>query len=222
MQSVTKGLPKSLVPVAGQPFLKYQLAWLAKQGVTGVVLCIGYGGEKIQEYAQDGGQWGLEIHYVNEGTPLRGTAGALRLACDKGYLQEKFLVTYGDSFLPIDFSKVWNYFQDRKESALMTVFKNAGRWGKSNAEFDGEKVVRFDKIHPTPEMAYIDYGLNGLRASTIEQEIPRERPADLADLFQQLSLRNDLAGFEVKTRFYEVGSPQGLQDFETYLATTSL
>jgi NDP-sugar pyrophosphorylase family protein len=221
MQAVTKGLPKSLIPINGQPFLDYQLTWLAKQGIMDVVLCIGYGGDKIQDYAKDGSRWGFSIRYVNEGMPLRGTAGALRLAYDQGHLKDNFLIMYGDSFLPIDFLKVWTYFQNRKESALMTVFKNLGRYDKSNAVFDGDKVIRYDKHHPTPEMTYIDYGLNALRTSIIEKEIPPEQPADLSVLFRELSLRNDLAGLEISSRFYEVGSPKGLKDFETYLTITA-
>jgi MurNAc alpha-1-phosphate uridylyltransferase len=221
MQAITKGLPKSLLPISGRPFLDYQLQWLAKQGIRNVVMCIGYGGDQIQHYAEKGGRWEISIHYVNEGTPLRGTGGALRLAYDQGQLKDTFLNMYGDSFLPIDFSKVWTYFQNRKENALMTVFKNQGRYDKSNAVFDGDQVNLYDKMQPTPEMAYIDYGLNALRARILEKEIPRDRPADLADLFRTLSQRQDLAGFEVKSRFYEVGSPQGLKDFETYLTITA-
>ena len=77
-------LPKTLVPVAGRPFADHQLTWLAEQGVEEVVYCIAYRGDQIREYIGDGSNWGLSVAYVDEGTDLRGTGGALRLAYDEG------------------------------------------------------------------------------------------------------------------------------------------
>jgi NDP-sugar pyrophosphorylase family protein len=221
MQSVSKELPKSLLPVRHRPFLYYQLAWLAKQGIKDVVLCIGHGGDQIQRYAEDGRIWGMMIHYVNEGNQLRGTGGALRLAYEQKILEPDFFVTYGDSFLPIDFNAVSAHFRTRKEPALMVVMKNEGRWDKSNASFDGQKVT-YDKKKATRDMIYIDYGLSILRASLIEKEIPPHDAYDLADLLSRLSKRGKIAGYEVQSRFYEVGSPQGLKDFDDYLSKNSL
>src|SRR5262249_30583852 len=160
--------------------------------------------DQIERFAGDGNAWGLSINYVNEGSPLRGTGGALRLALDQKKLEDTFLATYGDSFLPIDFARVWNYFQTRQESALMAVHKNEGRWGKSNVKFNGQKVLLYDKKNPTREMTYIDYGLSALRASTVERYIAPETPYDLADVFERLSQSQDLAGLEIRTRFYEI------------------
>ena len=42
--------------------------------------------------------------------------------------------------------------------------------------------------------------------------------ADLAPLMNRLSTDGRLRGHEVFQRFYEIGSPQGLDDFEAYLA----
>jgi len=106
MRQIAGNLPKSLIPVLSHPFLHYQLSALAQQGVTDVVLCVGYGAEEIERYAGDGRTWNLTIRYVNEGTRLRGTGGALRLALDRHVLQSSFLVTYGDSFLPASFSRI--------------------------------------------------------------------------------------------------------------------
>ena len=70
------------------------------------MLSIGYRGDMLRDHVGDGGRFGLRVRYVDEGTELRGTAGALRLALDEGALEESFLVTYGDSFLPVDFAAV--------------------------------------------------------------------------------------------------------------------
>src|SRR4029077_3578182 len=83
MKPYTEQIPKSLIPVAGKPFLKYQLDYLASQGVNQLLLSIGYKGGVIRDYVRREPPRGLEDAWVDEGGDLRGTAGALRLALDE-------------------------------------------------------------------------------------------------------------------------------------------
>jgi NDP-sugar pyrophosphorylase family protein len=209
-----------LIPVAGRPFIDHQLDWLAAHGVTEVVLSVGYLGEAIGAHVGDGARYGLAARVVDEGPNLRGTAGAVRLAFDEGVLDERFLLTYGDSFLPIDFAAVFRDFTASGAPALMTVYRNQGRWDTSNVIFDGRMVTLYDKQRRTrlPEdFAFIDYGLSALTRQTVAEEIPAGVKADLSDLFHTLSLRGELAGYEAPERFYEIGSPAGLADFTEWL-----
>lgn len=220
LRPITETIPKAMVPVLDKPFVDYQLDWLAKCGLTDVVLSIGYLGSQIQDYVGNGSRWNLRVQYVEEGANLRGTAGALRLVFDSGLLEDRFLVTYGDSFLPIDYGAVWTDFQGRSELALMTVLKNSNLWDTSNACFEAGRVTLYDKKAPLPKpdaMKYIDYGLSAFQRSVIRDRIPSGVKADLADLFHHLSLEGELAGIEVQDRFYEVGSLQGLKDFEDFV-----
>ncbi len=221
MKPITETIPKSLIPVHGQPFLHYQLDSLKQQGISQVVLCVGHMGDRIRAYAGDGKAWSLPLIYVEEGAELRGTAGALRLAFDEGKLNERFMVLYGDSFLPIDFKAFWATFAALPYPALMSVMKNDGRWDKSNVHFEADRVILYDKKASQADgpMRYIDYGLSGLTRRIIEMEIPAGTRSDLADLFNRLSLRGELGGFEVHTRFFEIGSPSGLDDFAHYLTS---
>jgi NDP-sugar pyrophosphorylase family protein len=222
MRPLTDTIPKALIPAGGRPFLDHQLGWLASHGVTDVVLCVGYRADAIRAHldATSDARRGLRLRLVDEGDDLRGTAGALRLALDEGALEPAFLVTYGDSFLPIDMAEVFRAFSACGRPALMTVFRNDGRWDTSNAIFDGRLVTLYDKqrqARPAADFAFIDYGLSALQRRVIEDEIPPGAHADLAALFNRLSVRGALAGFEVKRRFYEIGSPAGLEDFERWL-----
>ena len=214
MRPLTDRCPKTLLPVRGRPFAWHQLEWLAAQGVTEVVYCIGHHGGMIRNY------WRRErpplprIRYVDEGGVLLGTAGALRLAHAQQALNERFFVIYGDSFLPVEFEPVWRGFESCRQPALMTVLRNAGRWDRSNVFFDRGRLLLYDKTG-LPGMQHIDYGL-----SCFERELfAHPGPSDLAVLFHELSLDGRLAGFEVHERFYEIGSPAGLRDFEQYLDT---
>ncbi len=221
MRPITETIPKLLIPVEGQPFAYHQLQWLKKRGVTEVLLSIGYLGDMIREYIKEGQNFGLKVDYVDEGKNLRGTAGALRLALDEGKLRENFLVTYGDSFLPIDYQDVYSRFLMSQKSALMTVFQNFGQWDASNVWFERNQVQLYDKFKKHPEFSanlqYIDYGLSAFKSETIEERVPPNVTADLATLFYNLSREGELEGYLVKDRFYEIGSPEGLRDFTQYI-----
>lgn len=216
MRPITEKIPKALIPIRDEkPFVDYQLDWLARHGVSDVVFSIGYKGQMIQDHVGDGARFGLRVRYVDEGTDLRGTAGALRLAFEAGVLAPEFLVTYGDSFLPVDFGAVYEAFQKSGLPALMTVFKNAEQFDASNVCYESGRVTLYDKFlkDKPATMQYIDYGLSAFRREVVAQEVQPGAKADLADLFHRLSVQGRLAGFEVTERFYEIGSPSGLADF---------
>jgi NDP-sugar pyrophosphorylase family protein len=228
MRPLTETIPKALIPVAGVPFIDHQLTWLAGHGVTDVVLSTGYRGEVLRDHVGDGARFGLDVRVVDEGAQLRGTAGAMRLALDRGALEPAFLMTYGDSFLPIDFGDVWRRFQASGAPALMTVFHNGGRWDDSNVIFRDDRVVLYDKhraTRPAADFDYIDYGLSAMKRDVIAELVPPSREegerSDLAPLFHELSRRGDLAGLEITQRFFEIGSPAGLQDLERWMRDRS-
>jgi NDP-sugar pyrophosphorylase family protein len=220
LRPVTDTIPKALVPVAGRPFVDHQLAWLARDGVTDVVFCIGHLGDRIAEHVGDGSAHGLRVSYVDEGSDLRGTGGALRLAYDEGALAPVFAVLYGDSYLAVDVAQVRREFDEHEAPALMTVFRNEGRFDASNARLEDGWVVRYEKGLADPAAAgmhYIDYGLSILDRDAVLADVPPGAVADLATLYTRLAAERRLAGREVAERFYEVGSPSGLAELEAHL-----
>src|SRR4051812_33410009 len=96
--TITKETPKPLVNIKGKPFLEWQLQFLADQGVKKFLLLTGYKGEMIENYFGNGKKWGFNISYSQEALPL-GTGGALLQAVPK--LADRFLLLFGDSFLPV-------------------------------------------------------------------------------------------------------------------------
>lgn len=212
----TKTIPKTLLPIAGTPFATWQLSWLARSGIDSVVYCVGHLGQLIRDHVGDGASWGLSVRYVDEGDHLLGTAGALRLACDEGALAEDFLVLYGDSWLQVDPARVLRTARERREPALMTVFRNDGRWDGSNVVLEGTRIARYAKGlgPPPPEMRWIDYGLLAFRRGVLVERVPPDVPEDLAPLCGKLADDGLLAGFEVSQRFYEIGSVAGRNELE--------
>ncbi len=220
MQGYDPSLPKALLPVAGRPFADWQLSWLASEGIESVIYSIGYMGDLVREYVRDGDHWGLAVNYVEETGDLLGTGGAVRLAADHGVVDERFFVLYGDSYLRVNLRSVDQMFDELGLPAIMTVLANDGRWDSSNAVFDGTLVSEYKKgvEHPLPEMRYIDYGLLELSRHVVLDEIPSDRPSDLAQLLERLSHRAQLGGYEVFQRFFEVGSPTGIRELHEYLS----
>ncbi len=213
LRPLTETIPKALVDVAGRPFIDWQLRYLAGQGVTEVVICAGYLGGQIEAAVGDGAAWGLSVKFMFDGDTLLGTGGAVRRALP--LLGDNFFILYGDSYLPVDFLAVQEDFFRQGQPALMTVLRNAGRWDRSNARLTGA-TLEYDKENPGPGFDWIDYGL-AVMSSSVLAGLPAGQVVDLAKVYKDLSLAGRLAGHEVYERFYEIGSPQGLQETISYL-----
>ncbi len=215
LRPITETIPKSLVAVAGRPFIEHQLEQLQREGIRRVVLCVGYLGEMVRDVVGDGSSFGLRVDYSFDGPKLLGTGGALRQALP--LLGETFFVLYGDSYLPIPFAPVAETFLKSGKQGLMTVYRNEGSYDTSNVIFADGRIRIYDKKAKQPEMRHIDYGLELLKPAAFEPFAGREA-FDLAELLQNLLSRDRLAGHEVTTRFYEIGSHAGLNELDALLA----
>ena len=218
LRPITQTLPKAMVDVAGRPFIDHQLALLARNGVRRVVLCLGHLGEQVEQHVGDGSGHGLQVRYSYDGERLLGTGGALRRALP--LLSDVFWVLYGDSYLDVDYRAVLANFLSRHVLGLMTVMRNEGRWDQSNVVFCDGRLLCYDKRRATPAMTHIDYGLSLLRREAVER-LPEGPPGDLADLYSNLVTEGRMAGHEVSQRFYEIGSPRGLEETADYLRRVS-
>ncbi len=204
--------PKPLLEVAGEPFLMHQLRLLAGHGVGEVVVCVGYLGEQIASRIGSE-RLGMSIRYSFDGPGLDGTLGAVRRAAP--LLGERFLVLYGDTYLRIDYGAVARSWRESGLPGVMTVLRNEGRWDTSNALYGDGMVVAYDKHSPTPEMRWIDYGLGGLTAATLDRVPAAER--ELAVLYRELAQAGELFGFEAHERFYEIGTQTALSETDAFL-----
>jgi N-acetyl-alpha-D-muramate 1-phosphate uridylyltransferase len=214
---LTQNVPKSLLMIEGKPFLQHQLGRLREGRIEDVVVCTGHLGHQIQDYFGDGSRFGVNLVYSHEEKPM-GSAGALRLAKDK--LQDPFFTIYGDSYLSLDFGAILKHFNSQNRLALMTVYENADLYDRSNTAVKGHLVEKYSKKEKTPGMVYIDYGANLFRKPVLEL-VPEGQVYSLEDLFAQLIEKRELLAYEVKERFYEIGSLQGLTEFREYMERRS-
>ena len=217
LQPITKTIPKSLVMVNNKPMLQYQLDMLQKQGIRHVVLCVGYLGEMIQDTFGDKYR-DILLEYSFDGPKLIGTGGAIKKAYSK--LSDTFFVLYGDSYLPVEYKPILEYFHTTNKEGLMTLFKNDNLYDTSNVVFKDNQIICYDKKNKTTDMNYIDYGLSIFNVSVFKT-YPADCSFDLSQVMVNLVNNKKLAGYEVFNRFYEMGSINGLNELELYLKNQS-
>lgn len=215
MGALTSAIPKALLDVAGQPFLFHQLALLRDAGVQRVVLCVAHLADQIEAAVGDGSAHGLEVRYSRDGAEMLGTGGALRRALP--LLGDRFLVLYGDSYLRCNYQSVAQAFEESGKLGLMTVYRNDGRYDASNVSFVDGRILRYDKTPGLSGMTHIDWGLGAFASAAFASYSAHQR-FDLAAVYQQLLARDELLGYEMRERFYEIGSIEGLEETRQLLS----
>jgi MurNAc alpha-1-phosphate uridylyltransferase len=216
LRPLTSQVPKALIPIGGKPFLHHQIDLLKRQGIRDIVLCVGHLREQVQDYFGDGRWLGMRIRYSEEEDHLLGTAGAIKNA--ESLLGDDFFLMYGDSYLMIDYREVMRYFRRFDRLGLMVVWKNVDRFERSNVMVEGNLVTAYNKDQQSPGMVYINYCLSVLRKEAFVF-IPAGRPFSQEEFYQTLIDQGQLLAFEVEQRFYEIGSPRGLEEFGMLVAS---
>lgn len=215
---LTKSTPKPLMPVRGRPYLAWQLEWLAGQGFRDVLLLTGYLGEQVEEALGDGSRFGLRLAYNREDEPL-GTGGALRLAAS--WLEESFLLLYGDSFLPIDLRKTAALLADTQAQGLLVVYHDPA--GETTVPCnvalaaDGRRVAAYRKGVSDPELRYVEAGVLAFRREALDGLPPTGRCSLEEELFPRLIATGGLVAEVTERRFFDIGTPNRLAFFERSL-----
>jgi len=212
---ITKTVPKSLITIDDKAFIEYQIELLRRNGIKKIVFCIGHMGDQIKRYLLNEKFSDLNISFSEDGNPPLGTGGAIKKAARDvdGY----FFTMYGDSYLDCPMLDIFEFFKKSNKKALMTVFNNKNQYDKSNVVFENDTIKVYDKNNYNDNMNYIDYGL-GVMSFDCLQSINKDQ-FDLAVCYSKWAKDNDLAGYEVKNRFYEVGSEKGILDFTNHICS---
>jgi NDP-sugar pyrophosphorylase family protein len=137
---LTEVIPKPLVPLGGMPIMEVVIRQLRRQGFNRITLAVGYMGQLIQAYFQDGARWGVELDYSYEPSPL-GTAGPLALIPD---LQETFLVMNADVLTNLDYIALNQYHKEKGG-------------GVTIAAYERQAIIDFGVILPDGDGLIQDY-----------------------------------------------------------------
>jgi len=223
--ALTRKIPKPMMPVAGMPYLEHQLRFLRQQSLPDVLLLTGHLGDQIENYFGDGARLGLRIRYARESRPL-GTGGALHQA--RTLLDETFLLMYGDSLLPIEYSAAARRLKDSAALGVILVYRDpAGDTTvHPNVALDRSGLVtRYDKTAAGAGLEYVEAGVSCFRRDVLDL-LPDSGPDSPPVSFEQcvfplLIERRQLAGLPTWQRFYDIGTPERLRVIEDYLRLSS-
>lgn len=216
LHPITKKIPKSMIQINGIPFFEHQIDLCKKNGIKEIVLCAGHLWQQIQDYFRNGEEFGISIKYSIENEKL-DTGGAIKNAYN--LLGNDFFVLYGDSYLDIDWAKAYKKFQSTDCLGLMTILENNNHLAPSQLLVDSSEnwVTYFTKKDFSPEMRHMEFGLNIMKKSIINQIQRKSFP--IGEYFDLMIDQGKLATFITKKRFYEVGSIEGIKTLEKYLTT---
>lgn len=208
LNSLTKDTPKPLLKLNGKPILEIIINHLKKNGITEILISIGYLGNKIKDYFGDGSDFGVKIEYIKEDpkNPL-GTAGPLRLA--KDFLTETFVLLYSDNLLDIDIKKVYAFH--KKHGGLGTIslvqVEDPSPYGV--AVMDEDKIIEFIE-KPKKEKApsnWINIGVSILEPKIIDFIPKREDIVSLEkEVLPKLAKAKKLFGFRFNGYWIDIGT----------------
>ncbi len=76
LRPLTERIPKPMLPIAGAPITAHQIAKARDAGINRIILATSYLATVFEPYFGDGSDFGVELIYAVEETPL-GTGGAI-------------------------------------------------------------------------------------------------------------------------------------------------
>jgi len=212
--NLTKAIPKSMIEIEGKPFLEYQIENVKKHSIEDIILCVGHLSEKIKDYFGNGEQFGVNIKYSDDGDKPLGPIGAVKNA--EALVEDVFFIMYGDSYLSVDFQKVYSYFMENNKLGLIVVYKNFDKYDKSNLVIEDNMVVGYGKKDRTKDMIYIDYGTSIIRKKALIN-VPKNTIYSTGEFFSNLIKKEELLAFEADERFYHIGNPDALEEFRNFI-----
>jgi mannose-1-phosphate guanylyltransferase/phosphomannomutase len=210
LRPLTSMRPKPMVPIVNQPVMEHILGLVKHHGITEAVATLAFMPQVIEDYFRDGDEWGMDISYTVEETPL-GTAGSVKNAADA--LTETFLVISGDALTDIDLTKVIE-FHKAKGAAVTIALKRVPdplEFGVVITDEDG-RIERFLE-KPSWGQVFSDTINTGIYVvePLVFDYIPDGKPYDFSsELFPALMADgHKLYGCVVDGYWADVGSLEG-------------
>ena len=208
LRPLTYTTPKSLLPIANQPFLERQLAWLEGHGVDEVVLSLGYLPAAFEDHFPDGKFGRVRLSYRVEGKPL-GTAGGIRYAAEG--IDERFVVCNGDILTDLDLGAMIRFHEESRAEATiaLTQVEDPSAFGVVPTRPDGEVVGFIEK--PPPGLAptdWINAGIYVLEPGLLGRIPPRVNVSIERETFPRMvETRGLLYAFSARGYWLDIGTP---------------
>ena len=212
MRPHTDRCPKPMLKVAGKPILLHIIEKAKNEGFYKFIIAVNYLSNVISDYLGNGNQYGVEISYLNEKTPL-GTAGAMSLIKDP--ISEPFLVSNGDVLTDLNYRSLLEYHKTSKADACIVLAQQFDTLKYGVVKVSDGKVVSIDE-KPTIKRL-INAGVYVLNPNALEFLKPGAKK-NITTLFSEMieSGRN-IVGYQIHENWSDIGYPKDLENAnETY------
>lgn len=196
----TQVMPKPLLPVGERSVLEIQIERLKMSGFTRIFFATNYKADYIARFFGDGSQFGVELIYSKEETPL-GTAGPLSLI--KSQLTEPFVVMNGDILSLLSYDKLYQYAADKKSTLTVGVKKHVTPFAFGDILFDGDRVTG---IEEKPDI--IKYILAGIYVMTpdVFKYIPDNTYYGMDKLIKDMLAKDDpISKYVIEDYWLDIG-----------------
>ncbi|MBD3238507.1 MAG: NTP transferase domain-containing protein [Candidatus Moranbacteria bacterium] len=207
LRPITYELPKALIPIHKKPLLEHTLNQLAKNNLKEIILSVGYLGDKIEEYFQDGSKYGVNIKYVRDPKKSQGTAPVLLNT--KSYLEDKtFFVIHGDVLAHIDYLDMLEFH--KKHGGLATVALTSvdrpKNWGVAYVQ--GNKVVEFKEKPASKVSSHLINAGVYIFNTEIFNHLQKKDKMLSRDVLPGIAEKGELYAYIFKGQWHDVGSTQ--------------
>ena len=208
LRPLTYDIPKPMIPFGEKPFLEILVHYFKAQGIERFVFCTGHLHEHIEKHFGNGSQFGVEIIYSVELEPL-GTGGALLNA--KHLLDEQFFFAFGDSYLPLELRHLIRIQKENNAQGVITIYMNNDNIAPNNIRImpDG-RILNYIKKNPPDSMNGLEAGLSLFNRDMLDYAPGRIFSLEEA-IFPKLINTGLLFGLLTSKRFYDIGTPNGLE-----------
>ena len=202
LRPLTETVPKSVMPLAGRPFLSYMIDWLARHGVEEIVLACGYRADVVREVLGEGS--GPKLRYVEEPEP-RGTGGAIKFAAAE--LEDRFLALNGDVLTDLDLSALMASHEQRGAIASLGLYPVPDATGYGLVSYDGDGAVsEFLEKPEVPGPGEINAGTYVLERSVLDLIPDGEMVSIERDVFPRL-IGEGLCALPLPGYWMDIGTP---------------
>jgi D-glycero-D-manno-heptose 1,7-bisphosphate phosphatase len=218
LRPLTHSIPKPMAPLNGRPFLEYLIGMLRENGISEVVLLLGYLPEKIIQHFGDGSNFGINIKYsVGKVTDKTGT----RIKNAELMLDDIFLLLYCDNYWPLNLQRLLEYYIEHKTLASTTVYMNKdgkGEYGSGNntcVDDDGY-ILKYDKSRESPDLNGVDIGFFIINKGVLGL-MPDHNFSFEEETLPILVDKRQLSGYQTEHRYYYISTLESLKQTERFL-----
>jgi D-glycero-alpha-D-manno-heptose 1-phosphate guanylyltransferase len=210
-------IPKPMAPVRGRPFVEWIVRYLARQGITRVIIGTGYKAGVIEEHFAASPVKNIQVACVREDEPLGTAGGFLHAMAHSPFSGEAWLVLNGDSLVFTPLAPLVESLRDPaiQGSLLGVEMEDTARYGTLLTGADGQLRGFREK---QPGAGLINSGVYLLRRE-LTARFSAQRPLAFETQVYPALLQAEvkLQAVPVRAPFLDIGTPESLQQAETFI-----